>query len=300
MDDPLVASVPPHKLILRSVPDQQLKMAVLQANTFNRKYWLEVAHVWMCSALQKVEPATGPIPTVDDTEEYRLTDAMLACLDKNNIVHVEAFVAEQSYRLIDSFSLEWLEPAGQAATDFLKGLLERIAEHCSFEKNNDSYLHAVIKTKIPFRKTVLLEPPFQAINHYFHDQANAIVRPLMVRDGKATYDAVNLSQKTPDSLASAIALLSEALDGKVPQLAVNTGIHRHELVPFALVGSACKWGDQLGLRDGTKLLIPEEQDLFPVTTIVYHWAKRGYPALFTALTIPHTLQPGSGLYRFVH
>lgn len=299
MEDPLVSQIQPHKLLLRSVPCDKLKTAVLEANTFNRKYWLEVAHVWMCEELKGVIPNTNQ-PLIDDSEEVRMTSEDLASLDKNKELHVQMFVAEQSYRVIDNFDYCVLSPAGKRAETFLKSMLVRIAEHCSFEKNNDAYLHALIKTKLPFRKTFILEPPFQAMNHYYHDEANSIVRPLMIRDGNATFEAIDFSSLSPDSLVSAVALLSEALDGKVPQVAVNTGIHRHSVVPFVLVGTACRWGDLVGLRDHNKLCVPSTEDETPITTIIYHWAKIFSPSLFTALTTPHTLKPGCGLYRFVN
>ena len=299
MQDPLVEEIPPHKLLLRNIPSDKLKKAVLKANTFNRKYWLEVAHVWMCAYFKNKPGEETRIPELDK-EELRLSDTVLNALDKNNEQCVEAFVAEQSYRVIDSYECKVLTPAAEDATTFLNSLLQRISEHCSFEKNNDKYLHALIKTKLPFRKTFILEPPFQAMNHYYHGEANAIIRPLMVRDGKAACDAAVLSVRTPDALASAVALISEALDGKVNQMAVNGEMHRYDIIPFALVGSACRWGDQIGLKVNTTLYITRDNDPFPITTIIFHWAKHFSNHLFQALTTPETLQPGSGLYKFVH
>ena len=67
------------------------------------------------------------------------------------------------------------------------------------------------------------------MNHYYHGEANAIIRPLM-RDGKTACDAAVLSVRTPDALASAVALISEALDGKVNQMAVNGEMHRYDII----------------------------------------------------------------------
>ena len=270
---------------------------MLRANTFNRKYWLEAGHVWMCKALEKVKPAQTAAVIRDD--EQRFSDSELATLDRNKEEHVEAFIAEQSYRLIDCFEVQIAKPCPKHVPDRLMLLLERISEHCSFEKNNDSYLHTLLFTKLPARKTMILEPPFRAINHYYYDLANSITRPLMSRDGKATFDAVDLKLRSPESLASAVALLSEVLDGDVPQVAVNSGVHRHELVPFAFVGSACRLGDQLGVRHRDTLVVPAQEDPYPIATIIYQWATRFSPSLLLALDNPAGLKPGTGLYKYV-
>ena len=83
MQDPLVEEIPPHKLLLRNIPSDKLKKAVLKANTFNRKYWLEVAHVWMCAYLKNKPGEETRIPELDK-EELRLSDTVLNALDKNN------------------------------------------------------------------------------------------------------------------------------------------------------------------------------------------------------------------------
>lgn len=297
MNDPLVQLITPHKLLKRSVPITKLKDAVLAANTFNRKYWLECAHVWMCKHLHGVTPSAETIVNLED--DRRLSDADLATLNKNDEKHVEAFVAEISYREIDLFSSFHMEPVTETIQNRLDGLLRQISEHCSFEKNNDAYLHALLKTKIPAKKVFILEPPFRTINEFYYDSANSITRPLMVRDGAATYEAISLGSPSPDSLASAIALLAEALDGKVEQLAVNSGIHRQLITPFAFVGSNCKWGDQIGLRVKDILYFVRPDDKYPIATIIYYWAKNASKDLFNALTCPEALTPGSGLYRFL-
>ena len=251
----------------------------------------------MCKHLERVEPSAQVVSLNDD--DRRFSDSELATLDKTNEAHVEAFVAEISYREIDAFGSFHMNPVDEAIRHQLDSVLLRISEHCSFEKNNDAYLHALLKTKIPAKKIFILEPPFRALNDFYYDSANSITRPLMVRDGSLTYQAIDLSSRDPDSLSSTVALLSEALDGKVDQIAVNSGIHRSKITPFAFVGSSCKWGDQIGLRVDNNLYFLRPDDKNPIATIIYYWAKNTSEHLLLALTSPKALAPGSGLYRFV-
>ncbi len=290
-------AVPPHKLIARTVPVKTLERETLKADTFNRKYFLEVGYVWMFKALERVRPAKQVVKLSDDK---RYSDSELATLNKAAVASVEAFIAEKSFRVIDSFKIEPIDECAEEIVLRLETLLLRISEHCSFEKNNDAYLHTMLPSRLPATKTMIREPPFKAINEFFYDAANSIVRPLMIRDGKATFDAVALDSRTPESLISAVALLSEALDGDVPQVAINSGIHREAVVPFAFIGCPVMIGDQIGIRYNEVLYVPSFEDKHAVASIIYKWASLYSTSLFTALNDPAALQPNAGLYKFVH
>lgn len=291
MNDPLVQAVPPKRLLRRAVAVETLAAAALAGNTFNRAYWYEVVHVWMCKALEGVAPA--PL-----TKTARHTDNELAGLPRDCETSLRIFIAEQSYRSLDRLPVARLPRAPPVVAARLAGLLERIAERCTFEKTNDAYLHTLLAAKLPAAEFVLLEPPFRAVADAYGAAANALVRPLMVRDGKAVNDTVDLASREPEALISAAALLAEAIDGDVAQVCVNNGIHRRPVGMFALVATGARCGDQVGHHGPAGLGVPQEADPWPVASIVLAWARAACPDLVAALLAPETLAPGSGLDLF--
>lgn len=220
--------------------------------------------------------------------DYRVPDATVLSgfvnksFDYYHKKPVGCFLASLSLKRVKDLPEKTIAPINCTIHGRLRLICCKFAEKCTYERTGDSFIHGVLRSKLPAWSCALLPfntPGYDAIAEEFPDTANDLVRPFFETQPTTQCTTFDWDNDFSVGFLYFIAgVLRECLDFSDVPVFSNTdiprGIRKGDPFIFSVDSTItiCKDGDMAGVFHESCL----NTVLFgtrPVTTILYYYLK---------------------------